>query len=333
MRDEKNRVEGIDAIARLVRLAGPRTESSAEGAERVRAEVERVWRARIRRRRRIRYGLAAGGSLAAAAAIVLLLGVVRPEPMPSPAPGPSSVSVGLVERIVGSPRVEGSSSRPLHTGMEIVGGETLVTDSRGRLALRLDSGHSIRIDRDSRLRFEGADRLVLESGAVYVDSAASRSSVEVVTDRGLVEEIGTQFEVRVLAEALRVRVREGEIRLHREGEEDRAGAGSELSVAGDGTVRRGEVAPHDPDWLWTQEIAPVFALEGRSLGEFLTWISRETGRDVRFDGSGLRADSWNVELHGDLEAMSPEQALAAVLPTCGLRFRARDDRYLIEESP
>jgi ferric-dicitrate binding protein FerR (iron transport regulator) len=216
-------------------------------------------------------------------------------------------------------------AQSLAAGARLATGTVISTSGTGRAAVLLDGGPSLRLDVDSRLRLDAAGRVALERGAVYVDSQGG-ASVVVATPWGVVEERGTQFEVRLVPDALRVRVREGAVSLAAGAEGDSgqawdAPAGQELTLGADGRLRRGAVAFHGDAWSWVQEIAPPFELEGRSLGEFLGWVSRETGWHVRWREPGRAAAAGSTILHGSIEGLPPEQALAAVLPTCGLAHR------------
>ena len=62
---------------------------------------------------------------------------------------------------------------------------------------------------------------------------------------------------------------------------------------------------------------PPFDFDGRTLGEVIAWAERESGR--RIEGPSPAALS--TVLHGSLPGLTPEQTLAAVLPSCGLALR------------
>ncbi len=95
-----------------------------------------------------------------------------------------------------------------------------VTTSVGTLAMTLTSGVHLRLDASSTARLDSATDVVLERGAVYVDSAGAHptqpdaSPISIHTPAGLVRDIGTQFEVRLDDAGLRIRVRDGEVRRH-----------------------------------------------------------------------------------------------------------------------
>ena len=80
---------------------------------------------------------------------------------------------------------------------------------------------------------------------------------------------------------------------------------------------------------WVQEIAPTFRLEGRTLADFLVWVERETGWRVTWADPARGATATSVVLHGSGEELQPEQALAAVLPTCGLADRREGETVVV----
>ncbi|HVS03266.1 MAG TPA: FecR family protein [Thermoanaerobaculia bacterium] len=333
MRDDRTRKETqsatprgeIDVLARLVRLAGPRPPVPPDRAARVEAAVRDSWRQTVRAgRRRRALGWASG--LAAAAALVLAAGAA----LWSPAPAEQPV-VARLERVSGSVlgATERGAGEPLGVGQRVAAGTVVDTGAASRAAFRLVGGPSLRLDAGTRLRFTGIGELALESGAVYVDAVDDLRPVVVQTPLGEVRDVGTQFEVRLRADRLVVRVREGEVRLTAGGAGFSAEAGEGLQLAPDGTLARHAVSPHGPAWAWVEQIAPPFELEGKTLAEFLLWASRETGRRVRFAEGRLTDFAPEVVLHGSVAELAPEQALLAVLPTCGLAHRIDGGDLLI----
>jgi ferric-dicitrate binding protein FerR (iron transport regulator) len=312
----------VDPVARLLRLAGARPPVPVERAGRVEAAVREAWQsAGAERRRRRRLAWSAG--VAAAAALALALGVAW-----WPDPG-ATLMVAHVERITGAAQLQLEGARqPLVAGARLMPGALVVTDADGRAALRLAGGPSLRLDVESRLRLGGGGRLTLDRGALYVDSQGG-PPITVQTPWGLVEERGTQFEVRVAGEAVRVRVREGGVVLGDGKGAWNAPAGEELVLGADGRLARGKVAFHGEPWSWVQQIAPPFDLEGRTLGQFLAWVGRETGRQVRWQEPAREATKSANVLHGTLEGMTPDESLAAVLPTCGLAHRLDGDTVVL----
>ena len=309
---------GDERISHLLELAGPRSEADPDRMARVRNAVAVQWRQTVGRRRRARWAWSAA---AVAASLMLAFGAsltvwtAPPDPV-------AAESVGTLERVFGSAQMsENGHFMPATIAMPISTVSTLESGPDGRLAIRLTTGHSVRLDVDSTLRFDSPTRLVLERGAVYVSSDQASEPVVVATPLGLVHEIGTQFEVRLREEAIRIRVRDGAVSLDGPDGAIEASAGAQIEVARDGQVARSVVDRHDTDWSWILDVSPIFDLEGRHLDELLAWVRSETGWVVTFDEVAIARDAPGIELHGSIENLTPVQALVAVLPTCGLAHR------------
>lgn len=322
------RASSGDHIGRLLRLAGPRPAVPQERAERVRGSVRAHWRGAVRARRRRRW--LAGGSLGLAAALAVagMIGLFyRPQSQPLPSfdgPVAEVVAVSGPVRLFADGRPGRSGEgRLLQPGDVIGAGGILDTGPRGRAAVRMASGSSLRLDHSTRLRGLTDVAVALDSGAIYFDSSGSAGTepIEIRTPLGVVYDVGTLFEVRLGEREMRVRVREGAVHLDRDGRRHDAGPGIELTIDAGGALSRRSVPVFGPDWEWILAVAPSFELEGRTLDLFLDWVNRETGWRPRFVSTEAAARASGVVLHGSIDGMRPAQALEAVLPTCGLVHR------------
>ena len=54
------------------------------------------------------------------------------------------------------------------------------------------------------------------------------------------------------------------------------------------------------------------------MRDFLDWIAGENGWQLRFADSAVEQKSQTTILHGSIKGLTPEEALAAVLPTSGV---------------
>jgi ferric-dicitrate binding protein FerR (iron transport regulator) len=317
-------------IASLLRMAGPRPAAPAERRGRVRAAVHAHWQQTVRWRKRRRAVLWAVGSLATAAAALLTVGLGQRRGLVL---SPAAVSAeGRIEAIKGS--VRSGLSGALKAGDTIGAGDELETSADGRAAFRLAGGASLRVDTQSRVQLLGGSVLALREGAVYVNTAPegdAASPIEIRTPLGTVTEVGTQFEVRLEGDSMRLRVREGMVDLKRGSGTLRTEAGRELLAGAGSEVVTNPVSLHGEAWRWTLEVAPSFDLEGRSLEEFLTWLTRETGWRVRFEEASIAGRAPSLILHGSIEGLKPDEAPAAVLPTCGLRHRLENGILIIHQ--
>jgi hypothetical protein len=234
-------------------------------------------------------------------------------------------------------RTEGSVSwgdrEPPVIGGGLRAGTILETGTDGRVAVRLRAGASVRVDIGTSLRIVSAETLLLNRGGVYVDTegpSEAGASVTIRTPLGLVRDVGTQFQVRATAGAVLVSVREGIARFERNGSAHEAPSGIQISVQQDGSVTRQPVPSSGPEWDWVLSVAPDFELEGSLLGEYLDWVGRETGLRVEYGAPSISSDAMIVVLHGSIEGLRPDETLGAVLSTCSLSHRIRDDSLIVE---
>ena len=308
-----------ETVATLLRLAGPRPAVPEERAARARVAVHEAWREAVRARRRRRvFVLTGAATLAASLAFVDLPRILAPPPGPKVA----APKVATVERAL--------PGAPLPQGRTLFAGDTVET-GRGRLALRTTGDVSLRLDEGTSLRLLGTSRVALAAGALYLDAAPGRSGFVVETPLGPVTDEGTQFEGRLTAGGLRLRVREGRVTLHGSGGAERVAAGEELR-AEDGRFERARVDTTGPEWAWVEGLARAPAIEGRSLRGFLEWAARERGLTLRFADDDARASAERVRLRGSIEGLTPSEALEAVLPTTGLRARIEGPSLRLEQA-
>lgn len=325
-----------DRVARLVSLAGPRTVASDEVVREVKGAVHAHWRQSVAfraHRRRFRRRLAAAGGLLAAAAVAAL--VVGPRLLTDRAPLPPIGEAEIVSGAVWKLLAAGEGGRRrVAAGDAIEARSELTTADGGALALRLASGASVRLDGGTRVRF-GDGALHLERGAVYVDSGGvAASELEVRTALGTAREIGTQFEVRLVGNAMRVRIRAGRVALDAGGGEHLGGAGDEMLWRPEAGLARGKVPLHGAPWDWTMALAAPFDLEGAKVEDFLRWVARETGWRIRWADPALERQHAGETLFGSrgLEGVGPAEAPDLVLPSAGLQSRLDGGTLVVEEA-
>jgi ferric-dicitrate binding protein FerR (iron transport regulator) len=328
-----------DDIATLVRLAGKRDEVSSSRAERVRAATRAHWRQAVRRRAWKPYAWVAAG-LTTAAAVGALAITLRLLPLGGGPPAPDSV-LPLVESLAGSAWREdidgaGPRAHPLAIGERLPLGTEISTAAGSGIAIRLASGHSLRLDGSTSLRLLEPTSVALGRGALYVDSgfgAAPARSLAVRTSLGLVREVGTQFELRLDGDSLRVRLREGAVVVHRGERDHEVRSGTELELQPDGSVARRTIPAHGPEWDWMVGITPMLDLEGRTARAFLEWAARERGLGLAFSDEAVARSAGEIVLSGTVERLTLEQALDAVLPTCRMVFRVEEGLLKVAAAP
>lgn len=334
-----------EMVRRLLREAGPRPPIPPEDLDAISAAARSAWREQLQHRarpaapRRRRPLKTFALPLAAALAVAFGLAwwwTLRRIPLPP--------AVAWVEEVAGPVLLEARANGPrrIAKGDPIPLGAVLYSGTgearRGRASLRLLQGATVRVDVETRLRLASATELELERGALYVDTGSgrlpprSRAAIEVWTPVGTVRDVGTQFAVRIAdpeGGALLVRVRDGAVLTRQRGRTFLTPAGQELVLHRDGSADRREVAAHGPGWDWIMETTAGFAIEGRSLREFLDWVSHETGWRIAFADPGLADSAAAIVLHGSIGELRPDQAPAAVLPGAGLEGELRDGTLVV----
>lgn len=322
---------GQDLVGRLIRSSGPREPVPDELAERVRSSVYRSWREAVRKpvsqprwqAVRPRFALWFATPLAAAAAVLLAMNLGY---LPGQGAGLNELARFEVLRgeimafDANTTRIDDPGSQSLKAGYAVA------TGVDGRASLTLAGGQSIRLDHGTRIILAAADNLVLERGAVYLDSGlqAGAGSVRIDTPFGVARDIGTQFEARLTESSLRIRVREGRVQLSPSEDlpvgEFEIEVGREFSVDNGGLTSQRAVSVHGPEWSWTRDLAPSFVLEGQSLGGFLAWISRENGWQLSYSDPVIERSATTNVLHGSIEGLYSEEALGAVLLVTGIQY-------------
>ena len=319
-----------DRVGQLVKLAGRRPVPDAAQMSHARAAARLEW-TRVVKRRHWRMPF---WSLTAAAIAVAVLGTVAWSVLRHASVTAARPEIATLEAVTGRlVMTDGSGdSRPVTAaGARVRAGDRIETAADSRAALSLPGGVSVRLDRKSSAVVDSGSRLILQGGAAYVDAepGAGGAALHIETSLGVVWHTGTQFEVRLDAAALHVRVREGSVAVEASRKRWTAQAGELLVLARGGPPERRSIATSGPEWSWVSDAAPPFRLEGATVPAFLHWVTREQGWRLEFADSSLRARVDRIVLHGSIAGLTAEEALAAVLPTCGLTSRREGDRLLV----
>ncbi len=329
--EEINPDAGRDAVAELLGQATPRRLPPQADEARVREAVYAEWR-RVATQRRSR-GRILGFGLAATALIALALSLHQ---LRGPAPTP--VSVATVAKSFGSLYLvdETSDVRTAESSARVLIGQTLVTGHASGVALEWDRGGSLRIDADTRLRIVADGSVYLESGRVYFDSAPSpliavgargnaddtSSLLRIETRHGVVRHVGTQFMAAADRERLAVSVREGHVEVSGARYAVTAVAGQQLTVEGNGRPGVANITGFGDAWRWIEATSPPASLDGRSVHDFLTWISRETGLRLAYGSEAARTLAEASELRGVVQT-EPTRALEIYAGSVDLAWRSK----------
>jgi ferric-dicitrate binding protein FerR (iron transport regulator) len=339
------------SIETLLKLAGERDQPSAGGIARARAAAKLSWQRALatsgavdaastgsastapgfdapaepgslvpvtstRRRSRSSWTWTLAACVAIAATLALW-----PRPVALP------VDVARVSAVDG--RVDVGTA-PVSLATVVRSGDVLVT-ADGRVALAVGDALSLRVDRHTRLRFDAPGEVSLLDGAVYVDSGGlnAHTALRIDTPAGAVRHVGTQFQVRVRGAGTRVLVREGRVVLTRDGAPLDLGAG-DLAEVVRGTLKmeHGQAAS-GAAWEWAAATAPPFEIENRPLSEFLAWLAREHGWELRYADADTQSRARDIRLHGSFADLDAARMLDRASLITGVALRVREGSLLV----
>lgn len=315
--NRENRRE--DLLEELFRHADARERPPAADEQAVRASLHAQWENMTQRRRRTR-------RLSLAAAALVFIGVFSAVILNrQPAALIPSVQVATIERVTGNVSLQvegGSTASALSSGQTLKSGQLISTAYGSGLTLRWESGVLLRLDQNSRLELKTPQLIEMEGGRIYIDTADSGESVlDVETPAGPVRHVGTRYMVDVNLGTTRVSVREGRISIGQDS--SYTSAGERLVVDMAGKSRRESIPLHGDLWSWADQLAPPFEADGRSIGEFLDWVSRESGLTLEYASEDARRMAQDSRLLGTVER-APMEALELVMQTTDLVYEVND---------
>ncbi len=330
-----------DDLAALLHAVGPREQPPAEVAAAVRAAVAAEWRAAVAARqtatqaaqrpaasRVVRPWMALAASVAALAVAV---GIALPRWQVA---GEPMATVARVSGVAEIRHAADGAWQPLTAGASVAASDEIRTRAAGRVALRRTDGLEVRVDADTQLAFSHAERASLVAGSVYVDAGApgsGRDAFVIGTPNGDVRHMGTQYVASVTDGLLQVAVREGSVAVDKGRTPVMARAGESLTIARDGAVSRSQFDVYGDAWRWVESVAPEFAIDGRTLDEFLAWAGRETGRKIVYTSADAAREAESTRLQGSITGLAPETAIAAVFAAePGLRQQIAGGQIRVE---
>jgi ferric-dicitrate binding protein FerR (iron transport regulator) len=317
-----------DSIAQLLKLAGERDMPTELGTQRARRAAQAAWRGMLGSGARPAARPLGGWLLGAACAGLVAAWLLWPR-----TPEDQPLLVARVAAVVGDATLQGVEPRALLSSTEIHSGSTLET-ADGHVAVLFGDSLSLRVDRDTRVRFEGAGQVSLLGGSLYVDSGGVNvvSTLLIKTPAGEVRHVGTQFQVTVDGASTRVQVREGRVLLRRARAELDIAAGDLLEVDRGGVSLRRGMPSYGEAWEWVTLAAPAFDIENRPMSEFLAWLCREQGWQARFADEALQERTRDIRLHGSIAGLGTAATLERVSLITGVPLVANDGVLWVGEA-
>ena len=310
------------SIETLIRLAGEREMPSEPATRRARIAAEESWRRMLANRPATRTRFRLPLALAAALGLgILAFYSWKPRDISQP-----PMVLARVVALHGAATLQASGTETaVAPAADVMSGTVLATGD-GRVAVSFADALSLRLDRDTRLRFDGHERVTLLQGALYVDSGGLNVGppLTIATPAGEVRHVGTQFQVRVSGGITEIRVREGRVALRRASDEDArmVAAGDQLEIRGNEERWQHGLASFGADWEWSTSVTPALAIEDRPLAEFLAWTAREHGWQLHYSNEVLQQRTLEIRLHGSLDGLETDAMLERVAMVTGIPLMA-----------
>lgn len=309
-------VEPAEAkIAQLLASVGARPAPSTERMQTARDAIHDAWAAAVAARRQRRQRLTVLGMAAS-----LLLGIGLGWQLLLQAPQTDAPNLRLLHAVAlvsWQPAAE-DSWRLVDLGADIGVGARLQSGPDSYATLVADDGLQVRLDQGTQVEMLSTGALKLLQGAVYVD-APGDASLSVVTQWGEARDIGTRYEVRIVADDWQVQVRDGRVEMaDLEAGVAMVSAGERYRSAGNRFVKE-TVAPADASWSWTYSAGPRMAIDGVTLTHYLDWWQQESGMTVVFTAAIDEELARQTVLHGSLDGLSLEEGLRVALDSAGFR--------------
>jgi ferric-dicitrate binding protein FerR (iron transport regulator) len=305
-------------IAELLKKVGPLKEPPADMAARVRASVRETWVEETTSRQTPSIQTPWSYKVAAAVA-VLSIGLVFTLQSPQEIPNVATVDAGqqAIEILADNQQWIRTSNDSLPEGSTIrVNGDTPVS-------FTFNDGMNVRARPGTRLQLSSSHEITLSMGSVYLDSYNNEQPVPftVRTTFGTARDIGTQFMVSLNdTDAWTVQVRDGQVNIADDDQSMSLRSGDAITISAENDVSERNVSTHDESWEWSETARPSYDIEGRYLNDYLLWVSRETGRELRFASETARQSATSTRVHGTIEGLSARESLSQVLEITDLRL-------------
>lgn len=329
------------AIEALLEQAPPRLTPPAQDEQRVKAAVRAEWQAvsgkRRSRRQFVRYAIAATVLLA----IAVSFNGLQPTAV-------DSVHVASINKSYGSIYKLGEQSALYElTDLAVISsGETLITGSDSGIGIAWGNGGSLRVDEDTRVEFISDERVYLHSGRIYFDSqpaglvavpdqaetglvpdiVAAKLTIE--TEHGSLTHLGTQYMTYSDSDTLLVSVRDGEVLVDGMYFDASAVEGEQLTFSGASRPGTVNINSYGGEWDWVEATAQSANVDGRTVDEFLGWVSRETGLKYEYENAAALEQANKATLRGTVDE-KPTEALRLRMMTASLRWRIEGGTIIV----
>jgi len=306
-----------DTLEALFRHASAREKPPHEDELAIRQALHEQWKELTRKSKRRRTFMTWAAVASVALTVVVVTNLEK-----RPASDLPVIEIAQVEKLQGQVLIQpggDSTGKNLEPEVALEPGNRILSAENSGLAIRWIDGESIRVDEHTELRLTSASEIELVSGKIYLDTndAESGSKLVITTPSGTVRHLGTRYMTEVSAGGTSVSVREGRVQVLHSKWAAEASGGEQLNVNVAGDYDLEPVVTYGPRWQWSEELAPAFVYNGRSIADFLAWVAHETGRVVEFSSPEAEQLATETQLRGQVD-LEPMRALTLVMQTSDL---------------
>ena len=232
----------------------------------------------------------------------------------------------ISKKIVISGQIETSKDQKhwsfLKSDSAIVAGEYIRTHPNNRILVELTNGNVFKLDENSLVQLIDEEKIVLIDGQIYVETNEniSNNKLLISTKLGSIDHIGTQYSVKVEADSINISVREGAVFIQSEDLNKEIEHGFEVSLNKNGNYQQSAIDAFDSKWHWTQKIINEYNIQGKTISQYLKWISDKTGYPIVWDSNESKDLSTKVRLSGSIKGLTPIESLEVILPTTTFNY-------------
>lgn len=333
-------VPSDEVLETLFARAAARPLPRADREIQIREQVKVAWQRSVRRRQHRRYTLMA---LAASVVVATTVGLLWYQSVTLPA---DIRPLAMVEKHFGDLQIDDASGVPYYPSagtFALSPGQSITTGDDAGLAMTWNNGGSLRLDEHTSVSLTAANEIYLQSGRIYFDSdpvtthgavvrSGRREVLAIRTDHGVVIPLGTRYVTEQLNDKLVVMVRQGKVSIDGAFFSARALEGERLLMSNSEAPVVVPVDSYGEEWGWIERTTPAWNTEGRTIFEFLNWVSRESGRPIRFESPVAEQLARTESLIGyGLVDLEPSVALRIVLMTTNLDWTIKDGTVVVAE--
>ncbi len=253
----------------------------------------------------------------------------------SPAPSPAFASLVNINGSAFLNDTQLSEGENNAESSKLTRGDVLATSANSYLSIKLENGIALSAAENTRFTINSKDEVFLSSGKLYFDSPDVDTALTIRTKQGSIVDVGTQYEVFVSKEHLKISMREGKTILSLPNGEHSAfandGTGDVLDVDKNYKVSRSSLATTDNYWRWVLKASDTISLEGKSVSDVLEQVARLTGRTVVYSSAEVQQIAKGTRLSGgSIDPEFIEASLPFLLKTTSLAASLHTDRIEVD---